>query len=154
MSMSEFENQLNAWDSDFSTLSAQGHDLPADFSDEDMAFAEELDQLFVLHEEDIPPYFVQTLLDSEEPRFQPVEPGFEMKTRARVFRRLKLKRRLFPKVRPSLRSLASEILIRRTLTAAAAFTFVTFLTVMLTGAAFPSGVAILLHSARVGVLTV
>jgi len=154
MSMSEFENQLNAWDSDFSTLSAQGHDLPADFSEEEMAFAEELDELFVLHEEDIPPYYVQTLLDSEEPRFQSVEPGFEMKTRARVFRRLKLKRRLFPKGRPSLRSLASEIPVRRTLSAGAAFMFVVFLTVMLTGASFASGVAILLHGARVGVLLV
>jgi hypothetical protein len=154
MSMSEFEGQLNTWDSDFSTLSTQGHDLPADFSDEDMAFAEELDELFVLHEEDIPPYYVQTLLDSEEPRFQPVEPGFELKTRARVFRRLKLKRRLFPKGRPPFRSLVSEMPVRRSLSAGAAFMLVVFLTVMLTGASFASGVAILLHGARAGVLLV
>src|SRR5207245_10553931 len=106
--------------------------------------------LLVRHEEDIPPYYVQTLLDSEEPRFQSVEPGFEMKTRARVFRRLKLKRRLFPKGRPSLRSLASEIPVRRTLSAGAAFMFVVFLTVMLTGASFASGVSILLHGCRTG----
>jgi hypothetical protein len=152
--MSEFERQLNTWDSDFSTLSTQGHDLPADFSDEDMAFAEELDELFVLHEEDIPPYYVQTLLDSEEPRFQPVEPGFELKTRARVFRRLKLRRRLFPKGRPPFRLLVSEIPVRRSLSAGAAFMLVVFLTVMLTGASFASGVAILLHGARAGVLLV
>jgi hypothetical protein len=152
--MSEFEGQLNTWDSDFSTLSTQGHDLPADFSDEDVAFAEELDELFVLHEEDIPPYYVQTLLDSEEPRFQPVEPGFELKTRARVFRRLKLRRRLFPKGRPPFRLLVSEIPVRRSLSAGAAFMLVVFLTVMLTGASFASGVAILLHGARAGVLLV
>jgi len=78
--MSEFEGLPNAWDRDFSTLSMQGHDLPADFSDDDVAFAQELDELFALPEEDIPPYYVQTLLDSEEPRFQPVEQGFELKT--------------------------------------------------------------------------
>jgi hypothetical protein len=154
MSMSEFEGQLNAWDSDFSTLSTQGHDLPADFSDEDMAFAEELDELFVLHEEGIPPYYVQTLLDSEEPRFQPVEPGFELKTRARVFRRLKLRSRLFPKGHPPFRLLVSEMPVRRSLSAGAAFMLVVFLTVMLTGASFASGVAILLHGARAGVLLV
>src|SRR5438270_4814830 len=77
-----------------------------------------------------------------------------MKTRARVFRRLKLKRRLFAKGRPSLRSLASEIPVRRALSAAAAFMFVVFLTVMLTGASFASGVAILLHGARAGVFQV
>jgi len=63
--MSEFEGLPNAWDRDFSTLSMQGHDLPADFSDDDVAFAQELDELFALPEEDIPPYYVQTLLDSE-----------------------------------------------------------------------------------------
>ena len=75
MSMSEFERQLNKWNKDFSTLSMQGHDLPADFSEEDVTFAQELDELIALDQEDIPPYYVQTLLDSEEPRFQPVEQG-------------------------------------------------------------------------------
>jgi len=154
MSMSEFERQLNTWDRDFSTLSMQGHDLPADFSNDDVAFAQELDELFALHKEDITPYYVQTLLDSEEPRFQPVEQGFELKTRARVFRRLKLRRRLFQRDRPSLRSLVSEVPLRRSLTAGAAFMLVMFMTVMLTGASFASGVAILLHGAQSGVLLV
>ena len=154
MSMSEFERQLNTWDRDFSTLSMQGHDLPADFSNDDVAFAQELDELFALHKEDIPLYYVQTLLDSEEPRFQPVEQGFELKTRARVFRRLKLRRRLFQRDRPSLRSLVSEVPLRRSLTAGAAFMLVMFMTVMLTGASFASGVAILLHGAKSGVLLV
>ena len=154
MSMSEFERQPNAWDRDFSTLSMQGHDLPADFSDDDMAFAQELDELFALPEEDIPPYYVQTLLDSEEPRFQPVEQGFELKTRARVFRRLKLRRRLFQRNRPSLRSLVSEVPVRRSLTAGAAFLLVVFMTVMLTGASFASGVAILVHGVKSGVFLV
>ncbi len=154
MSMSEFERQMNTWDRDFSTLSTQGHDLPADFSDDDVAFAEELDELFALHKEDIPPYYVQTLLDSEEPLFQPVEQGFELKTRARVFRRLKLQYCLFQKGRPSFRSILSEIPTRRMLSAGAAFMLVVFLTVMLTGASFASGIAMLLHNARAGVLLV
>lgn len=154
MSMSEFERQLNTWDRDFSTLSMQGHDLPADFNADDLAFAQELDDLFALHKEDIPPYYAQTLLDSEEPRYQPVEQGFELKTRARVFRRLKLRRRLFQPGHPSLRSLASELPLRRSLAASAAFLLIVFMTVMLTGASFASGVAIILHGAKSGVLLV
>ena len=154
MSMSEFEKQLNAWERDFSTLSAQGHDLPADFSDDDVAFAEELDELFALHKEDIPPYYVQTLLDAEDPRFQSVEQGFELKTRARVFRRLRLRHCLFQKSRPSFRSIVNEIPVRRTLSAATVFLLVVFLTVLLTGASFASGVVMLLHNARTGVLLV
>ncbi|MDQ6645271.1 MAG: hypothetical protein M3Y76_12550 [Chloroflexota bacterium] len=154
MSMSEFERQMNTWDRDFSTLSTQGHDLPADFSDDDVAFAEELDELFALHKEDIPPYYVQTLLDSEEPLFQPVEQGFELKTRVRVFRRLKLRYRLFQKGRPSFRSIVGGIPAQRSLSAGAAFILVVFLTVMFTGASFASGIAMLLHNAKAGVLLV
>jgi hypothetical protein len=154
MSMSEFERQLKAWEKGFSTLSMQGQDLPADFSEEDVTFAQELDELFALHKEDIPPYYVQTLLDAEEPRFQPVEQGFELKTRARVFHRLKLRRRLFQKGRPSLRSLVSEIPLRRALAAGAAFMLIVFMTAMLTGASFATGVAMLLHGAKTGVLLV
>ena len=152
MSMSEFDKQPNTKRENFSSLST--HDLPADFSDDDVAFAQELDELFALPEEDIPPYYVQTLLDSEEPRFQPVEQGFELKTRARVFRRLKLRRRLFQRNRPSLRSLVSEVPVRRSLTAGAAFLLVVLMTVMLTGASFASGVAVLLHGVKSGVLLV
>jgi len=152
--MSEFERQLNTWDRDFSTLSTQGHDLPADFSDDDVAFAEELDELFALHKEDIPPYYVQTLLDSEEPLFQAVEQGFELKTRVRVFRRLKLRYRLFQRGRPSFRSIVSGIPVQRLLSAGAAFMLVVFVTVMLTGASFASGIAMLLHNAKAGVLLV
>src|SRR5437764_3770096 len=92
MSTSEFDKQPNRWRENLSSLSTPG--LPDDFSDEDMAFVQELDSLFAIDEEELPPYFVQTLLDAEEPRFQAVEHGFEQKTQARVFRRLKLRLRL------------------------------------------------------------
>jgi len=154
MSMSEFERQLNAGNGDFTNLSMQGQLLPADFNVDDVAFVQELDELFALEEENIPPYYVQTLLDSEESRFQPVEPGFELKTRARVFRRLKLRHRLFQLGRPTFRSMVLEIPVRRSLSAAAVFMLVVFMTAMLTGASFASGVAMLLHGARTGVLLV
>src|SRR5947209_6879731 len=103
MSMSEFDKQQNTKREDFSSLSTQG--LPDDFSDEDLAFAQELDTLFALDEEELPPYFVQTLLDSEESHFQPIEHGVEHKTQARVFRRFILRRLLVFSQRPSLHSL-------------------------------------------------
>src|SRR5258708_22953603 len=68
--------------------------IPADFGEEDLAFVEELNALFSPEEEELPPYFAQTLLESEDPRFYPVEPGFEKKTSVRVFRDLKLRRPL------------------------------------------------------------
>ena len=97
MNMSEFDGQMNREDAGSSPISIGGHKIPDDFSDEDMTFAQELGSLFDVEQEDLPPYFVQTLLDSENPRFQPVEQGFEHKARALVFRRLNLKRRLFGK---------------------------------------------------------
>src|SRR2546423_14696864 len=95
MSLSEFERELNRWEDDAPRLSMQERALPSDFSMEDVAFAQELEALFAITEEETPPYFVQTLLEPEDSRFQVVEHGFEHKTSARVFHRLKLKRRLF-----------------------------------------------------------
>ncbi len=152
MSMSEFDRQLNTWEGDLSTLSTQGHDLPADFSEEDIAFAQELDTLFAPHKEEIPPYFVQTLLESDDPRFQPVEHGFEYKTRARVLRRLKLTHRLFYFGRPSLHAMVSFVPLRRSLVAVATLMLFALMTVILTAPSFASGMAILLHGGKAGVL--
>src|SRR5437667_11887899 len=156
MSMSEFEEQLNnAWEKDFSSFPMQEQVVPADFSNEEIAFAQELDSLFSVHEEEVPPYFVQTLLESEDPRFQAIEHGFEYKTRARVFRRLKLRRSLgVINHAPTLRSLVSVIPARRSLVATAALMLFLLLTVMLTGTSFASGMEILLRGARSGVLQV
>src|ERR1700730_16434771 len=95
MSMSEFERYMREPEDDLSHLSTHDRAFPEDFSDEDVEFARELDSLFDLGKEEIPPYFVQTLLESDDPRFQTLEEGFEKKTRARVFRRLDLHRSLF-----------------------------------------------------------
>src|SRR6266487_410178 len=99
MSMSEFDGQPSGAENDLSP--------------EDIAFAQELGSLFSLHDEEIPPYFAQTLLEAENPRFQAVERGFEQKTYARVFRRLKLRRRLFRSPKSSLHSIGSALPLRR-----------------------------------------
>ena len=101
MSTSGFERELNSGENGFSSLSTKGQDIPADFSEEDIEFVQELNTLFSPQDEELPPYYVQTLLEPDDPRFQAVEPGFEHKTSARVFRRLKLRRRLFPARRGS-----------------------------------------------------
>lgn len=152
MSTSEFDKQPNTRRENFSSLSTHG--LPDDFSDEDVAFVEELDTLFALDEEELPPYFVQTLLDSEESRFQPVEHGFEQKTQVRVFRRLKLRRRLVYSERPSLHSLVNILPVRRSLVACAALMLFIFLTLIFTGPSFASGMQILLRGASTGVMGV
>jgi hypothetical protein len=152
MSTSEFDKESNRWGENFSSFSMR--DLPDDFSDEDLAFAQELDSLFPLDAEELPPYFVQTLLDAEEPRFQEVEHGFEQKTQVCVFRRLKLRRRLFYPERPSLPSLIRVLPARRSLMACAALMLFIFLTLVFTGPSFASGMQFLLHGASTGVLTV
>ena len=155
MSMSEFERQLNSmWENDLSSLSTQREALPLDFNDEDRAFAQELDSLFDIHEEEVPPYYVQTMLDVEGPRFQPVENGFEFKTRARVFRRLKLRRRLTDTVRPTIGSLIREMPLRRTLAPTMALLLLVFFTVILTSNSFASGMQLLLNGGKAGVMQV
>ncbi len=152
MSMGEYEEQLNFWENDLPPLSA--HNQGSDFSEEDLAFAQELDTFFSLQDEVIPPYFVQTLLASEDPRFQPVEPGFEHKTRARVFRRLKLRRSLFHGEHASFFPVGKLFPGRRFLVTSAALVLFMFLTVLYTAPSFASGMEIILRGAKSGVLLV
>jgi len=152
--MGEYEGQLNSWEHDLPPLSAHSQGLPSDFSEEDMAFAQELDAVFSLRDEDIPPYFVQTLLATEEPRFQPVELGFEHKTRARVFRRLKLRRRLFHGEPSSFFPVGKMVPGRRFLATSAALILFMLLTVIYTAPSFASGMEIILRGAKSGVLLV
>src|SRR5438270_3714495 len=109
MSMGEFDEQLNKGSDNSSSLPVPGCVIPPDFSEEDLVFAQELNALFSPNEEELPPYFVQTLLEPEDPRFALVEHGLAQKTFARVFRQLELRRRLFPSQRTSLYSALSEL---------------------------------------------
>ena len=158
MSMSEFERELNSGGSGFSSLSAQDLDIPADFSEEDIEFVQELNTLFAPQDEELPPYYVQTLLEPDDPRFQVVEPGFEHKTSARVFRRLKLRRRLFHARPDSLSAVISDMKAlpaRRSLFAlTAVFILFMIVTVAFTSPSFASGLEILLHGGRSGVYQV
>ncbi len=158
MSMSEFEGQLNNDGDAISSLHKQEHAIPADFGEEDLAFVEELNALFSPEDEELPPYFAQTLLESEDPRFYPVEPGFEKKTSVRVFRDLKLRRRLYHDPKSLLGAVTTGmrgISARRSLLAlTAAFMFIMLITVAFTAPSFAQGMAILLQGARGGVYQV
>jgi len=158
MSTSEFEGQLNSDGDAISPLHKQEHPIPADFGEEDLAFAEELNALFSPRDEELPPYFVQTLLEFEDPRYYPVEPGFEKKTSVRVFRNLKLRRRLYHDPRSLLGAVTTGmrgISARRSLLAlTATLMFIMVITVAFTAPSFAQGVAILLQGARGGIYQV
>src|SRR5436305_59920 len=133
MSMNEFDKKLPGEGDDQLPLFTQGYPLPADFNEEDLAFVEELYTLFTPEE---PLDNIQTLLASEDLRYYSLEPGFEQKTSARVFQRLKLRRRLLHTPRSVLSSFnygISSISARRSLLAsAAAFMLILLLTVAFT----------------------
>ncbi|HVB74964.1 MAG TPA: hypothetical protein VNE38_15535 [Ktedonobacteraceae bacterium] len=157
MSMSEYEKQnREEWDDLFPSTTEPG--LPDDFSEEDVTFARELGALFSPQEEIVPPYFAQTLLEAEDPRYRVVDSAFAQKTSARVFRSLKLRRRLFAR-RPSTISLIGEsvreIVRRKSLMAwAGALLLVMLFTVAFTAPSFEQGVSMLLHGSSSGVVQV
>jgi hypothetical protein len=158
MSMSEFDEQQNSESNDILSYTTFEQVIPPDFGEDDLAFAHELNSIFSPEQEELPPFFVQTLLASEDEFFRPVESGFEHKTRARVFRRLKLRRRIFQAPRSAFDAFKtglSNIYARGSLLASiAAFTLVMLVTVAFTAPSFTSGMAMLLHGTRGGVFQV
>jgi len=152
--MNGFEEQSHKEENDSDTFLTHGQVLPQDFSEEDIAFAQELNSCFVLDEEKVPPYFVQTLLEPDNPRFRVVEHGFEEKTRARVFRRLNLRRRLFKQRWSSLGVMPAASLRRSWLVLVAACMLFVLFTVAFTGQSFVEGVSFLLRDAHAGVYQV
>jgi len=155
MSMSEFEEQMPKKENDSASFLVPRQVIPQDFSEEEITFAQELDAFFAFDKEQIPPYFVQTLLEPDNPRFQVIEDGFVHKTRAHVFRRLNLHRRLFDTRGPVHGTVASGVSSRRPLLilVAACLLFLLF-TVAFTSQSFVEGVSILLQGARGGVYQV
>ncbi len=156
MSTSEYENQNKEWDNLFpSTIEPA---LPDDFTEEDLVFSQELSSLFSPADEILPPYYAQTLLQAEDPRYTPVDDAFAHKTSARVFRVLKLRRRLFPRRRSPLgaiRETLRDIVESKSLVAwAAALMLMMMLTAAFTAPSFEQGVSVLLHESRAGVLNV
>ena len=158
MSMNEFDKELNKESYALLPHCGTGQEIPPDFEEEDLVFAHELNSLFSPEQEELPPYFVQTLLASEDQLFDPVEPGFEHKTRARVFRRLKLHRRLFHTPRSTydacVSGLGSMYARGSLLITAFVFMLIMAVTVAFTAPSFASGMAILLQGAHSGVYQV
>lgn len=155
MRMSEFERSENNKGKEDQIFSTPMSAVPDDFTEEDLAFASDLHSFFSPESENLPPYYVQTLLEADDQRFEPVVCGFEYKTNARVFRHLKLRRRLFcPCTSPfSALSISMEdtSLRRSALAMVGTFMLVMLLTIALTGSSFASGVAILLRGTYGGV---
>jgi hypothetical protein len=158
MSMSEFNNQNDHERADVETLHALNSALPDDFSEDDLEFAHELNTLFPPQDEELPPYFVQTLLAAEDPRYQPAHHWFAEQTSARVFRSLRLRRRLFPVRRSTLLAISDtlhDIFSRKVVLAwFAAFILLMMGTVAFTAPSFERGVVYLLQGTRSGALEV
>ena len=158
MSMKEFDQELNNESNENLSLAGLEQEIPPDFGEDDLAFAHELNSIFSPEREELPPYFVQTLLASEDQLFRPVEPGFEHKTRARVFRRLKLHRRLFHIPHSTYDAFVSGLgsIYARGSLLVTAFVFMLLMsvTVAFTAPSFATGMAILLQGAHSGVYQV
>lgn len=154
MSMSEFERRAYESGDDPGRFSV-GEKFPADFSEDDVAFAQELDAIFALDKEEIPPYLVQTLLEPDDPRYQVVEPGFEQKTCARVFRQLDMPRRLYRPHRSLIQTIAQSLPVRRSfMVLVSACMLFMIVTMAFTSTSFASGLAFLWSGAHSGVLQV
>jgi hypothetical protein len=156
MSMSEFEHWLqDEGRDDVSPLVTRESGLPDDFTADDLAFARELESLLAPEKELIPPYYIQTLLESEDERFRAVPHGFEQKTRAQVLRQLRLPRNLFGARRPLLKELTYAFPSQRPFVAiiAACLMFI-LAALMTTGPSFASGLQFLLSGAHSGVVLV
>jgi len=157
MSMSEYEKENHSeWDNLFPSTLEPG--LPADFSEEDALFAQELGTLFSAPDEILPPYYAQTLLQAEDPRYSVIDNAFAQRTSARVFRSLKLRRRLFRRRRSALSILGDtlrEVITRKSLVAwAAVLMLIMMLTVAFTAPSFEQGVSMLLRGSTSGVIKV
>jgi hypothetical protein len=153
MSMSEFERRQRDAQDAFSHGSEHVTEIPDDFSEEDLAFARELHSLFSAEEEEIPPYYVQTLLDANDPRFQPAAPDLEQRTTVQVFRRLHLPHRLFrSQQRPWLSTIRAVPLYRPLFALTAACLAFMIITILATGNSFASGLAYLFAGQHSGVL--
>lgn len=153
MSMREFEREAYGSEDDAGYLSKDSPEIPADFSVDDVVFAHELDTLFNVEKEEVPPLFAQTLLGPHNPQFQVAGNEFESKMRARVFRQLHLQRRIFRS--PSLFGRVSSFVpTRRVIFALASILLVIALSIICAAPSFASGLSILFAGSHSGVMQV
>jgi hypothetical protein len=155
MNMSEFEGRPQRSMPDLSHSPKRDRQVPEDFSEEELAFARELEALFPIDEEELPPFYVQTLMASEDPRLQVAEPAFEKKVSARVFRSLKLRRRLFRSSQSPVYVLTSVLHQSRPFVAVSmACLLFMFITMVATSPLFATGLNYLRTGSHSGVLQV
>lgn len=154
MNMREFEREAYGSEDDAGYLSKDSPEIPADFSVDDVVFAHELDALFDVEKEEIPPLFAQTLLGPHNPQFQVAGDGFESKMRARVFRRLNLRRRIFHSSSLFRRMLPPFAPTRRVIFTFVSILLVIALSIIYTAPSFASGLSILLAGSHSGVMQV
>jgi len=153
MSMREFERESYGSEDDADYLSKDS-EIPADFSVDDVVFAHELDALFNVEKEEVPPLFAQTLLGPHSPQFQMAGDEFESKIRARVFRQLRLQRRLFRSPSPLQQIVPSFVPTRRVIFALVSILLVIALSIIYTAPSFASGLSILFAGSHSGVMQV
>lgn len=158
MSTSEFDRQWEEENPDFSSFLHQElgspPGIPSDFTEEDIAFAHEMEAMFSPATEEMPPFYVQTLLEVESSRFQPVEEGIEYKTKAQVFRRLRLRRRLFTSSHSRLFGTGRRFISRPIIALMTACLLFMAVTMVATSSSFASGLAVLLAGPHSGVMQV
>ena len=155
MNMSEFEGRPQRSMSDLSHSPGRDRQVPGDFSEEELAFAQELEALFPIDEEELPPFYVQTLMASEDPRLQIAEHAFEKKVSARVFRSLKLRRRLFRSSQSPVYVLTSVLHQSRPFVAVSmACLLFMFITMVATSPLFTAGLNYLWTGSHSGVVQV
>ena len=153
-SLSDLPEELDLQDM-LGTASVPGiSGVPEDFSEEDMAFASEMETMFSSESEEMPPYYIQTLLEAESPRFQPVEEGIEYKTKAHVFRRLRLRRRLFKRTQRIRFTFTRPKFSRPVIALMTACLLFMAFTMVATSSSFASGLALLLAGPHSGVVQV
>ncbi len=157
MSMSEFDQEPSLSGFDKNVFSSeQTERLPEDFSEEEYELAHELNSLFSISQEEMPPLFVQTLLAAEDLRFEPVDDNFERRTQAQVFERLRLHRQLFSRnSQSSLQRWMKPLIVSRSLiTIIAACLLFMIITMALAGPTFASGWTYLWSGKHSGVIQV
>jgi hypothetical protein len=152
--MREFEREAHGPTEDSTYLSKDSPGIPSDFSDDDVVFAHELDALFDVEKEEIPPLFAQTLLGPYNPQFQAAKDSLECRMRAYVFRRLHLHRRIFRSPLPFRQILPALVPTRRCMVTIMSVLLVIALSIIYAAPSFASGLSILLAGPHSGVLQV
>lgn len=131
-------------------VTPEGRRSPGDFSTEDLSLARDLNGLFSLEREELPPLFVQTLANTSQDWQAPS--GLTQRVTYHVFRRLHLPRRLFHREQAVQRPVGVQVLKRlpRTVGVSTALALV-LMSLLAVAPSFASGLRLLLGNTGVQV---